>query len=192
MDFTGRGRKRQQLLPHLDVEQIRSRLLSWNFAHLALIVEIVDRFFVSLAHLDQIRGKLAGLGLAFAEITLEVAAVPPDGFAQLRQSLERLENVLELGGAELLVVGQVLQPDIFGAQRDQNLVQLNVVVHVLLALLALDLVERRLRDVDFAGAHQLRHLPVEERQEQGANVRAVHVRVGHDDDVAVAKFRDVE
>jgi len=29
--------------------------------------------------------------------------------------------------------------------------------------------------------HQFRHLPVEEGEEQGANMRTVHVRVGHDD-----------
>ena len=37
-----------------------------------------------------------------------------------------------------------------------------------------------------------RHLPVEEREQQRADVRAVHVGVGHDDDVVVAELRDVE
>jgi hypothetical protein len=71
---------------------------------------------------------------------------------------------------------------------DQNLVQLHVVIDVFLALLALDLIKRRLRDVDFAGAHQLGHLPEEKRQQQSANVRAVHVGVRHDDDAAVTQL----
>ena len=68
----------------------------------------------------------------------------------------------------------------------------DVVLDVFLALLALDLVKGRLRDVNFAGAHQLGHLPIEKCQQQRANVRAVHVRVRHDDDAAVAQFGNIE
>src|SRR6185312_9813169 len=46
----------------------------------------------------------------------------------------------------------------------------------------LRLVERRLRDVDVPALDELRHLPIEKRQQQRADVRAVDVRVGHDDD----------
>jgi hypothetical protein len=66
------------------------------------------------------------------------------------------------------------------------------VLQVLLVLAQLDLVQRRLRDVDVAALHQLRHLPVEEGQQQRADVRAVHVGVGHDDDAVVAQLVDVE
>ena len=59
-------------------------------------------------------------------------------------------------------------------------------------LAELHLVERRLRDVDVAALHQHRHLPVEEGQQQGADVRAVHVGVGHDDDAVVAQLVGVE
>ena len=74
----------------------------------------------------------------------------------------------------------------------QDGVELDVVLHVDLVLAALHLVERRLRDVDVAALDQLRHLPVEERQQQRADVRAVDVRVGHDDDAVVAQLVDVE
>ena len=53
-------------------------------------------------------------------------------------------------------------------------------------------VERRLRDIDVPLLHQLRHLPVEERQQKCANVRAVHVGVGHDDDLVIAQLRQIE
>ncbi len=37
-----------------------------------------------------------------------------------------------------------------------------------------------------------RHLAVEEREQQGANMRAVDVRVRHDNDAVVAQIVDVE
>jgi len=48
-------------------------------------------------------------------------------------------------------------------------------------LAARDSVERRLRDVEIAAVDDLAHLPVEERQQQRADMRAVDVRVRHDD-----------
>ena len=75
-------------------------------------------------------------------------------------------------------------------QRDaqQVLLQLVVVLEVDLFLALLRLVQRRLRDVDVAALDQLGHLPVEERQQQRADVRAVDVRVGHDDDAVIAQL----
>ena len=49
-----------------------------------------------------------------------------------------------------------------------------------------------LRDVDVAALDQLGHLAVEEGEQQRADVRAVHVGVGHDDDAVVAQLGDVE
>ena len=115
--------------------------------------------------------------------------MPPDRVAELREALEQFEHVLELRGGEDFAVGEVLQLHLLGAELDEDVVELRVVVHVLLALLALDLIERRLGDVDVALLHELRHLPVEEGEQQGADVRAVHVGVGHDDDAAVAQLR---
>ena len=43
-----------------------------------------------------------------------------------------------------------------------------------------------------AALHQLGHLAIEEREQQGADVRAIHVGVGHDDDAVVAQFGHVE
>ena len=93
---------------------------------------------------------------------------------------------------KFLVVGKVPQPHFLRAELDENLVQLRVVIHVFHAFLARDLVERRLGDVDKALSDQLRHLPVEKRQQQRADVRAVHVRIGHDDDLVVAQLFEVE
>src|SRR3546814_934993 len=57
---------------------------------------------------------------------------------------------------------------------------------------ARDLVERRLRDIDMARADQLGHLPVQEGQQQRADMRAVDVGVGHDDDLVIAPLFQVE
>ena len=55
-----------------------------------------------------------------------------------------------------------------------------------------DLVERRLGDEEVPALDDLGHLPVEEGQQQGADVRAVDVGVGHDHDLVIAQLRDVE
>src|SRR3546814_5435795 len=57
-----------------------------------------------------------------------------------------------------------------------------------LGLALLDLVQRREADVDVAALDQFGHLPVEEGQQQGADVRTVDVGVGHDDDAVVAQL----
>ncbi|KAF5036929.1 hypothetical protein DSECCO2_569990 [anaerobic digester metagenome] len=49
-------------------------------------------------------------------------------------------------------------------------------------------VQGRLRDVQVAAVDELLILPEEEGQQQGADVRAVHVGVGHDDDLVIAQL----
>jgi len=67
-----------------------------------------------------------------------------------------------------------------------------VVLNVLLALATLDAIERRLRHEHIAALDQLLHVPEEKREQQRANVRTVHVGVGHDDDLVVAQPGRVE
>ena len=55
-----------------------------------------------------------------------------------------------------------------------------------------DFVQRRLCDVNMAALHQLRHLAIEEGQQQGANMGAIDIGIGHDDDAVVAQFVGVE
>jgi hypothetical protein len=74
------------------------------------------------------------------------------------------------------------------AELEQVGVELVVVLDVHLVLAVLDLVERRLGDVDVAAFDEFGHLAVEEGEQQGADVRAVDVGVGHDDDAVVAQL----
>ncbi|CAM5290421.1 hypothetical protein RLIN73S_04688 [Rhodanobacter lindaniclasticus] len=71
---------------------------------------------------------------------------------------------------------------------DQVVVQRGVVLDVQLLLALLHLVQRRQADVDVAALDQLRHLPVEEGQQQGADMRAVDIRVSHQDDAVIAQL----
>ena len=75
---------------------------------------------------------------------------------------------------------------------DQIIFERPLVLQIRMRLAARDFVERRLRDVDVALFDELRHLPVEERQQQRADVRAVDVGVGHDDDLVIAKLVELE
>ena len=80
------------------------------------------------------------------------------------------------------------QTGAFDGVADQVGVERRVVLQVQLVLALLDLVQRRQADVDVAALDQLRHLPVEEGEQQGADVRAVDVGVGHQDDAVVAQL----
>ena len=75
---------------------------------------------------------------------------------------------------------------------DHHLDELALVLDVLLEAALLDLEERRLGDVDVVALDQLRHVAEEEGEQQRADVRAVHVGVGHENDFAVADLGGVE
>src|SRR5829696_3686143 len=79
-----------------------------------------------------------------------------------------------------------------GVQAHQGLLQLALVVDVVVLAVVRDLEERRLRDVDVSGFDQLGHIPEEERQDQRPDVASVHVGVGHDHDLVVARLVYVE
>ncbi len=63
-----------------------------------------------------------------------------------------------------------------------------LILEVTFVLALLDLVQRRLRNIDMAALDQLGHLAIKEGEQQGADVGTVHVRVGHDDNAVVAQL----
>ena len=80
----------------------------------------------------------------------------------------------------------------FGRTLHHDLDEFAIVLDVLLRLALLDRIQRRLRNVHVAALDQFLHVAEEERQQQRADVRAVHVGVGHQDDLAVAQLRRIE
>ena len=62
---------------------------------------------------------------------------------------------------------------------------MNLVAH-------LDAKDGRARDIHVAGVNQRAHVLVEERQQQDADVRAVDICIGHDDDLVVAGLGDIK
>ena len=57
---------------------------------------------------------------------------------------------------------------------------------------AANLVERRLGNIEMAALDHLRHLPIEEGEEERADMCAIDVGVRHDDDLVVAQLVDIE
>ena len=74
----------------------------------------------------------------------------------------------------------------------QILVQLQIVLDVGFLLALFHLVQRRLGNIDMAPLDEFRHLPVEEGEQQGANMGAIHVRIRHDDDAVVTQLVRIE
>src|SRR5690606_28896359 len=56
----------------------------------------------------------------------------------------------------------------------------------------LDLVKRRLRDIDIAGINQRAEESVEQSEQESSDVRAVDIGIGRDDDFVVAEFLNIE
>src|SRR5258708_6490134 len=93
-------------------------------------------------------------------------------------------------GARL--AGMELQHRIFQAAGDEIVLERPLVLEILLRLAARHLVKRRLRDEKMAAVDDLAHLPVEEGEQQRADVRAVDVGIRHDDDLVVAQLVGIE
>ena len=73
---------------------------------------------------------------------------------------------------------------------DEIVFQCSLVLQVTLGFAARDLIERRLRDIEIAAVDDLAHLPVEEGQQQRADMGAVDVCVRHYDNLVIAQLVD--
>jgi hypothetical protein len=102
-----------------------------------------------------------------------------------------LDERRQVGAGSLAVVEQ-LEHGILDPARDQRNLERALVLEVLLGLAAAHFVERRLGDVEVSALDQRGHLTEEERQQQRANMGAVDVGVGHDDDAVIAQLVGVE
>ena len=106
--------------------------------------------------------------------------------------IERGHEAGEVGAFDAAGGLAVAHHHAFRRALDHYLYEFAVVLDVLLEAAFLDFVKRRLRDVNIVALDQLRHVAEEEGEQQGADVRAVDVGVGHEDDFAVADLGGVE
>ncbi len=87
---------------------------------------------------------------------------------------------------------RTLHGDALDPALDQEAVQGRLVLDVANLLVLLDAKERRLSNVQVPLLDEFGHLPVEERQKQRANVAAVDVGIGHQDDLVIPELVDLE
>src|SRR5262249_16176814 len=80
------------------------------------------------------------------------------------------------------------QREVLGTELDQVVLERGLVLQILLCAAALQAVERRLRDEQMPALDDLLEVPVEEREQERPDVRAVDVGVAHEDDRVVAQL----
>ena len=149
-----------------------------------------DRAALFDAH--RVAGQVAGFRVARVQVALKLDSPPFDGVDEFLQLLQGFEHGHQLLAAKFFFVFQPQQRGVTGPELDEDLAHLIIIFDVFLALLALDLVERRLGNINVPPLDQLRHLAVEKCQQQGADVRSVHVSVGHDHDPMIAELLDLK
>ena len=122
----------------------------------------------------------------------KIAAMMSEGVGVFVERFEQFQDFRQLFLGKFLSAGKIAHANLFRAEFNQDFVQPRVVIHILDPLLARNLVQGRLGDIDKTVLHKRGHLPVEKRQQQRADVRSVHVGIGHDDDLVVAELLDGE
>src|SRR3954452_2882778 len=193
-------RRAEQLDRNADRERrARLRLDEADLERIVVIAEQRELVAVGRDRLDRL-GDVAGL----LDLVLDEAVVDHQiggGRAEVRAQARRDAVVLrkllreppplrlrQLHGIAV-AIGDL---DRRNALAGEELLELRLLLEVELLTPELRTVERRRCDVDMAALDQRRHLPVEEREDERADVRAVDVGVRHHDDAVVAQLRDVE
>ena len=118
-------------------------------------------------------------------------SAPGDQLQQFAIRGGALQIALERLAKELGAIGHPHDPRLDGAPH-QKALELPLVLDVGLRPPSFRAEQRRLRDVDMPAIDQRPHLSVKEREEQGADVRAVDIGVGHDDDAVIAQLVGIE
>ena len=131
-----------------------------------------------------------GAGQHLGELFVADALV--DFFDEAEIFVEGGHEAGEIGAFDAACRLAVAHDHAFGGAIDHDLDELAVVLDVLLEAALLDFVKRRLSDVDVIALDELGHVAEEKGEQQGADVRAVHVGVGHENDFAVADLGGVE
>ena len=84
------------------------------------------------------------------------------------------------------------QAGLLATRVNQIIIKLRLVFDILRALAALDFIERGLGDIEIATLNKLWHLAVKESQQKRTDMRAVNIRIGHDDDFMITDFINIK
>src|SRR5919197_2682863 len=128
---------------------------------------------------DEVRGRVAEVGAKLLQKTVELGQLSHEAV------------VLRLGKRKL-GTARVRHHHVLHPLAHEQALELRLLLDVELAAAELHPVERRDGDVDVTALDELGHVPVQEGQDQRADVRAVDVGVRHHDHAVVAQLRDVE
>src|SRR5210317_1613327 len=85
-----------------------------------------------------------------------------------------------------------VQRRVLQSRIQQVSVKFRVILEILFLLALANLVKRRLSDIDVAALYQLGHLPVEKRQQERSDMRAVDIGVSHDNDAVITQLVRIE
>ena len=121
-------------------------------------------------------------------MTVVAAVQPVEDMADQPGFLDQMPQI----GMRALLPARRSEHGIFEAGADEEVLERALVLDVLLGSAARDLVKRRLRNEEMTALDELAHLPIEEGEQQRADVRAVDIGIGHDDDLVVAQLVGVE
>ena len=115
------------------------------------------------------------------------------GFLAIAFELDHpFERTSELGAFNYGLCFRRRDLDVGRRQTHQILDHRPVVFDVLFLLTFFHFEERRLRDVNVTLLDQLWHLPEEEGEQQGADMRAVNIGVSHQNDPVIAQLAEVK
>jgi hypothetical protein len=130
------------------------------------------------------RPQHTGDGSLFDHLAAVTAVQAMEDIADGARLLDQRTQVI----ARALLAGCQPEHGILEPRIEQVVLQRALVLEVLLRLAAQDLVERGLGDEDMTAVDDVAHLLVEEREQQRADMRAVDIGVGRDDDLVVAQL----
>ena len=171
-------------------EQAQVAVVLREGAQVLISGEIMDRLLIASADPHHVGGQLiTGAG---AKEVGEISAAALDRIRITGELGNAFEHVAQFIGRKQRVVGDRVQRHIAGTEFDENLREFAVVLHILRTFFPRHQIKGRLGDVKVALLDQIRHVTAEKRQQQGADVRAVDIGIGHDDNLVVADFLDLE
>ncbi len=141
-------------------------------------------------------------------LVLEVGFFVQAAFDQQVDERRFTETAAELGGRGFVLLnieqegGEAsafqayaflgLHDVVLGGALHQFAGKFAVVADVAFGFAAFHAIERRLRDVDMAAIDELLHVAEEESEQQGTDVRAVDVGVGHQNNFVIAQLAGIE